>query len=58
MKYHNIVDILLQEAVIKAVEHYGIEGTELKIKEVYNTPGSKVIKEKMLATLHKMYNFG
>ena len=36
MKYYKISDILAQESVIKSVKHYGIEGTEQKIKETYS----------------------
>ena len=36
MKKYRISDILVQDAVIRAVKHYGIEHTEQKIKEVYS----------------------
>lgn len=46
----------LEEAVIKTVKIYGIEGAELKAKETLNqTP---IFKSKFLKTLYKMYNFG
>lgn len=52
------VDITLQEEIIKAVNFYGIEGAESKIKEIYCLSSTRVIRDNMLNTLYKMYNFG
>lgn len=37
MKEYNIVQLMAQEELKSAFKRYGIEGTEQKIKEIYNT---------------------
>ncbi|RLI60438.1 MAG: hypothetical protein DRO67_09075 [Candidatus Asgardarchaeum californiense] len=46
---------LLKEAVIKAVKHYGLEGTEEAIKRTYVTPGMLTLRRKMLNTYYDLY---
>jgi len=53
MKEYNIIDIMAQEGVINAVKHYGIEGAEQKIREVYSRHPE--LKEKMLKEWRKIY---
>lgn len=37
MKKYDIVQLMAREGVINAFKHYGIEGTEDKIKSVYKS---------------------
>ena len=35
MKEYNIINIMAQEGLEKAIEHYGLEGTDEAIKRAY-----------------------
>lgn len=37
MKHYNIADLMAQEQVLKCFKRYGIEGTEQKIIEIYQS---------------------
>ena len=49
-------DVSIEEAVRKCVKVYGIEGTEQKAKELLKE--MPVFRDRYLAVLHKLYNFG
>lgn len=51
MKKYNIVDILIQEGIDKAISYYGLEGTEEVIKRVYSQMPK--LRDNMLTELWK-----
>ncbi len=54
MKKYNIVQLMAQEELKKCFNKYGIEGTEQKIKEIYNTANMQTLKEYMLKEFYKL----
>jgi len=55
MKKYNIADIYLIESIDKAIKHYGLEGTEMKIKELYTHPNMQKLKNILLNELYRRY---
>ena len=55
MKMYNIADILLIDAVDKAIKIYGLEGAEEKIKKVYNHLNMQKLKNMLLNELYRRY---
>ena len=51
MKEYNIANLMAQEGIQRAIKIYGIEGTEEKIKSVYNLMPK--IRDLMLEELWK-----
>lgn len=54
MKEYNVVQLMAQEQIILAFKRYGIEGTEQKLKELYNT--MPTLKATLLREYYKLIN--
>ncbi len=52
MKQYNIIQLMAYEQIILAFQKYGIEGTEQKIKELYQTKPK--IKDTMLKEYYNL----
>jgi len=55
MKKYNIADIYLIDSIDQAIKIYGLEGTEMKIKEIYTTPNMQKLKNMLLNELYRRY---
>jgi len=55
MKKYNIADIYLMDSIDRAIKVYGLEGTEMKIKELYTTPNMQKLKNMLLNELYRRY---
>jgi hypothetical protein len=48
---HKVADLMVREQIIKAVNHYGIEGTEDAIRRTYRG----AMRVKMLAAYRQLF---
>lgn len=55
MKKYNIADIYLIDSIDRAIKIYGLEGTEMKIKELYRTLNMEKLKNMLLNELYRRY---
>ena len=53
-KYEQLAEILVRDAVKRAVDHYGIEGAEDAIKRAYSHPNMHKCRDVLLKTLHSL----
>ncbi len=55
MKKYKIVDLFLIASIDNAIKVYGLEGTEMKIKELYTTPNMEKLQSMLLDELYRRY---